>query len=171
MQDNTKQELDNLMNNFGQSLDSLAQKKSQEKDEQDQFIKEFDKIKHEIIWPTIVEIGNQLNSYGHDYHVSEEDEYVDATASYTPASITLNIYPSTIDKSYFTPESTPYVSFVADKYAKRVSMVVSTMLPGVGGTIGTHGECGLEQISKEFVENEIIAVLKKSLILNDHTAN
>jgi hypothetical protein len=168
MQDNTKQELDNLMNNFGQGLDSLAQKKAEEKAAQDQFLKDFEKIKHEIIWPTIIEVGNQLNSYGHDYHISEEQEFVDATASYTPASITLNIYPATIDKAYFTPDSTPYVSFVGDKYSKKVSIVVSTMLPGQGGTIGTHCECALTDVNKEFVEQELVAVLKKSLILNNN---
>jgi hypothetical protein len=166
MLDSTKEALDSLMNSFGHDLEGLYAKKAEEKLSQENFAREFERLKQEVIWPIIVDIGNQLNSYGHDYHVSEEKEYVDATARFRPANITLNIYPATIDRSSYQPESTPYISFIADKYAKKIVIMVSTMMPGEGGAVGSHGEYEPGQITPEFVENEIIAVLKNTLIFH-----
>jgi hypothetical protein len=169
MLESTKNELDKLMSSYSNDLGGMTAKKNEEKLSQENFAKEFEKLKHEIIWPIIVEVGNQLNSYGHDFHVSEEEEYVDATARYQPASITLNIYPATTDRALYQPESTPYISFVANKYAKKIGIMVSTMMPDQGGVVGSHGEYEAYQITPEFVEKEIIEVLKDSLIFHKDT--
>lgn len=166
-----KKELDNVMNRFNNDVAGLAARKAAQKLEQEKFMKEFERLKHEIIWPAIVDIGNQLTGYGHDYQVSEEEEYVDATANFTPASITLNIYPATLDKSYYKPESAPYISFVANKYANKIGIMVSTMLPDEGGVIGSHGEFEPSEITPEFVEKEIINVLKNTLFLGGTKQN
>jgi hypothetical protein len=94
-----KKELDNIMSRYDSDDIGLQEKKAAEKAAQENFMKEYNRLKQEVIWPVIVDIGNQLNDYNHDYHVSEEEEYVDATANFTPASITLNIYPAGLDKS------------------------------------------------------------------------
>lgn len=166
MQNVNKQELDKLMNRYGNDLNGLKVHREQEKVEQDAFLKSFEKLGHEIIWPVLVDIGNQLNQYGHDYHIDEEKEYVDATAHAEPSTIKFNIYPATLDKSMYKPESTPYVSFFANKFARKVGIAVSTMMPGTGGVIGSHGEFDPSQITKDFVEKEVVEVLKRTLIFN-----
>jgi hypothetical protein len=40
------------------------------------------------------------------------------------------------------------------------------MMPGEGGAIGSHGEYGTSEITPEFVEKEIIEVLKNTLFLH-----
>jgi len=162
-----KKELDNIMSRFDNDVDGLQARKAQDKAEQDEFMKEFERLKKEVIWPVIVDIGNQMNEYKHDFHVSEEEEYVDATANFQPASITLNIYPASLDKSLYKPECTPYISFIANRYAKKVGIMVSTMMPAEGGVVGSHGEYALNQITEEFVEKEIIEVLKNTLFLHN----
>jgi hypothetical protein len=162
-----KKELDNIMNRFNNDIEGLQEQKNKERTEQEEFIKEFERLKHEIIWPVIADVGNQMNEYKHDFHVSEEEEYVDATANFQPASITLNIYPATLDKASYKPESTPYISFIANRYAKKIGIMVSTMMPAEGGVIGSHGEYTLDQVTKEFVEKEIVEVLKNTLFLHN----
>jgi len=166
MQENTRSELDNLMKQYDQDLAGLKSKKEAEQSAQNVFMAEFKRLEKEVIWPVLVDVGNQLNSYGHDYHVSQDDEYVDATAHYQPASITFSIYPATVDRSFYKPESTPYISFVANQYAQRIGIMVSTFMPDQGGTIGSHGEFETSQITKEFVESEIVNVLKNTLIFH-----
>jgi hypothetical protein len=169
MLDETKQELDNIMSRFNNDAEGLQAKKAQEKALQEQFKKDFGELKQKVIWPVIAEIGNQLTEYKHDFHVSEEDEYVDATANFQPSSITLNIYPAILDKALYKPESTPYISFIANRYARKVGIMVSTMMPGEGGAVGSHGEYDPSDITPEFVEKEIIEVLRNTLFL--HNAN
>lgn len=164
MLEGNRKELDNLMSRFKENLGGLKTVQDEEKTAQVNFMAQYERLKHEVIWPVIVDIGNQLTSYGHDFHVSEEKEFVDATANFRPASLTLNIYPATVDKAFYTPESTPYISFVANRYAKKIGIMVSTMMPEAGGVVGTHGEYDLGEITKEFVESEIVNVLKNTLI-------
>ncbi len=162
-----KKELDNIMSRFDNDIDGLQAEKAQEKAEQDKFMTEFERLKQEVIWPVIVDVGNQMNQYKHDFHVSEEEEYVDATANFLPASITLNIYPASLDKSLYKPECTPYISFIANRYAKKIGIMVSTMMPSEGGVVGSHGEYTPDQITQEFVEKEIVEVLKNTLFLHN----
>lgn len=161
-----KKELDSLMHRYSEDLTGLKAQKEQVKAAQDASATAFEKLKHEVIWPIIIDVGNQLNQYGHDYHVDEAEEYVDATAHFQPANITLNIYPARLDRSNYKPECTPYISFVENRYAQKVGIVVSTMMPSEGGVIGSHGEYTLDQLTAEFVEKEIIEVLKNTLIFH-----
>lgn len=166
MLEGNKKELDNIMNRFSNDSNGLQAKKAEERVLQDEFLKEFHRLKKEVIWPTIVDIGNQLSQYQHDFHVSEEEEYVDATANFQPASITLNIYPASLSKASQKTESTPYISFISNRYAKKIGIMVSTMMPGEGGVIGSHGEYDPSEITPELVEKEIIEVLKNTLFLH-----
>lgn len=162
----TKSELENLMNRYKDDLSGLQSKREDEKDAQSKFDQEFERLKHEVIWPVFVEVGNELNQYGHDYHVSEEKEYVDATASYKPSVLVFNIYPATVDRAFYKPESTPYIAFVANKYARKIGIEVSTIMPNMGGVTGSHGEYSPEGLTKELVEKEIVNVLKNTLIFH-----
>lgn len=166
MLEGTKNELEQLMNLYKNDTEGLEAKRIREKDDQDQYNQDFEKLKKEIIWPVIVEVGNYLTKYGHDYHITEEKEFVDSTATYHPALIVFNIYPSTISEQFKKPESAPSISFVANPYQKKVGILVSTMMPGEGGCIGSHGDFDLTQFSQEMVEKEITNVLKNTLILH-----
>ncbi|MEI7792318.1 MAG: hypothetical protein WCI57_02445 [Candidatus Berkelbacteria bacterium] len=164
MLEENKNQLENLMNSYETDLQGMMSKKQAEKAAQDEFAKQFEAIKTEIIWPVIVDVGNQLNQYGHDYHVSEQTEYLDATAVFHAGSITLNIYPAILPEALHKPESTPYISFVADRYAQKVGVMVSTMMPGQGGSVGSHGYYPISDITKDFVEKEMVDVLKNAFI-------
>ena len=164
-----RDELSQLMGLYQNDQTGLLAKKEAEKQSQIKFSQDFEELKHKIIWPAIVEVGNELTKYGHDYHVSEEKEFVDAIATFHPAHMTLNIYPASLKEEFKKPESAPYISFVADNYAKKVSIMVSTMMPGEGGSVGSHGDCDPSQITKDFVENEIMNVLKNTLFLHNNS--
>ncbi len=166
MLDDNKKELDKLMNRYSKDLAGLKSKKEEVKEVQERFMTEFKRLEKDVIWPVIVDIGNQLNAYHHDYHILQEDEYVDATAHFQPASITFNIYPATVDRTFYKPESTPYISFIANPYAQKIGIMVSTFMPNEGGVIGSHGDFDPSEITEEFVEKEIITVMKNTLIFH-----
>lgn len=166
MLDGTKNELEQLMSLYKNDTEGLQAKRNQEKTEQEKYNQDFEKLKKEIIWPVIVEVGNYLTDYGHDYHITEEKEFVDATATYHPSFIALNIYPSTLEEEFKKPESAPFISFIANPYQKKIGLSVSTMIPGEGGYVGSHGEFDMSQITQEMIEKEIVNVLKNTLILH-----
>lgn len=162
MLDKNKRNLDQLLTKYESDTTVLRQKKEAERAALESFISEFFRLKKEIIWPAFVEIGNLLNKYGHNYHISEEAEFLDATAHFHPANITFNIYPAVLDKAFYQPDSTPYISFIADSYSKKVGIMVSTMMPEHGGTVGSFGQFDSGEITTEFVEKQVIALLTRS---------
>ena len=166
MLDENKQILDKLMGQYGDNVDELKSRKEAEKELCETFAKSFNELKHNVIWPVVVDVGNQLNQYGHDFSISEDTDFLDATAKYHPSNITIYIYPSITDKTMYTPETTPYIAFMADKYSRKVSILVSTMMPDGSGVFGTYGSFDLDKITKEFVEKEIVNVLKDTLIFH-----
>ena len=166
LRDETKVELDKLMSRFDDDLSGLESQKEQEKKAQVLFDQKFEQLKHEIIWPVFIEFGNELSKHGHDYHISEQKGYIDAIAKYQPSVISFNIYPASLEKHFHKPESTPYIAFIANKYARKVGIEVSTMMPGEGGVIGSHGEYLPEEVTKDLVETEVTNVLKNTLIFH-----
>ncbi|MFA5926570.1 MAG: hypothetical protein WCT32_02230 [Patescibacteria group bacterium] len=166
MLDNNIKELDRIMDRYTNDLEGIKQEKQKQKKSQEVFVSEFERLKHEIIWPTIVDAGNELTKYGHDFHVTEEKEYMDATATYHPAHITLNIYPALISEGMKKPESTPYISFQADRFAEKINIMVSTMMPGQGGVVGQYGMANIAELNQSFIEKIIIDVLKTSLFFH-----
>ena len=166
MLDENKKILDKLMGQYNDNVTELKSRKEEDKQQQEAFAKTFNDLKHNIIWPVVIDVGNQINQYGHDYSISEDTDFLDATAKYHPSNITIFIYPTVAQKAMYTPETTPYVAFVADKYARKIGILVSTMMPDGSGVTGTYGTYDLDTISKEFVEKEIVNVLKDTLIFH-----
>lgn len=167
MQEQNLNDLQQLMQYNKESEAETEDRIKQRQADQAAFHQIFEKLKKDIIWPKIVEIGNVLTGYGHDFHVAEENEYTDATAKYHPASIVFYLYPSTLKSEFKKPGSSPYIAFIANTYAKKISLNVSTMIPGEGGSVGSHGEYTPDQITPEMVEKEIIAVLKNTMMMGE----
>ncbi|MFA6963279.1 MAG: hypothetical protein WC227_01000 [Patescibacteria group bacterium] len=166
MLEENKKILDKLMGQYSDNVSELKDRKEADKQEQETFAKTFNDLKHNVIWPVVIDIGNQLNQYGQDYSISEDTDFLDATAKYHPSNITIFIYPKVAEKAMYTPETTPYVAFVADKYARKVGILVSTMMPDGSGVTGSYGTFELNVITKEFVEKEVVNVLKDTLIFH-----
>ncbi|OQA04201.1 MAG: hypothetical protein BWY68_00460 [bacterium ADurb.Bin400] len=160
MKEKNLQELERIMTLYQHSLDKLKAEREGELQTQERFMIEFDRVKKSVIWPVLIDVGNQLTRYGHDFRVMEEEEYIDATAFYHPAMITFYIFPAVLGRSPRHIDSMPYISFVADRYAKKVTINVSTMMPNTGGVVGSHGSFELDKITAELVEAEIVQVLK-----------
>lgn len=165
MQEQNLTDLQKLMQSHQDNTDQYKEQIEKRRQEQAAFHKTFEKLKKDVIWPEIVGIGNVLTGYGHDFHVAEENEYTDATAQYHPASIVFYLYPSTLKPEFKKPGSSPYIAFMANTYAKKVTISVSTMIPGEGGSVGSHGDYDPAEITPEMIEKEIIAVLKNTLMM------
>ena len=167
MLDESKQELERLMGAYKDTADHLQEKKEKERAGVEEFEKKFKSLKQEVIWPAIVEVGNELTNFGHDYHVYEEDGYLDATAVYHPSHITFIIFPSFLEERFRRKESAPYVSFDADSYTRKISITLSTMMAHEGGSVGGYDQVDIYAITREWVQAKIIEVMKTILMIQN----
>ena len=61
MLEQNQKELDGLMNKYQGDLSGLQQKRTEVQAAQAAFMAEFKRLKKDVIWPTLIDIGNYLN--------------------------------------------------------------------------------------------------------------
>lgn len=161
MKKETKSQLDVLMDKYEQMLEEAKKRQEQIKSEEDVFLGEFKRLRKEVIFPEMEDIGNHLKASGHDYRIAEEKESHDLEGRTRDARITMNIFPAGVDRSVYRPENTPSISFNATRYNKKIWVYGSNMMPNRGGSAGSRGEFKAEEITSDIVEREILKVLKE----------
>ncbi len=161
MKKENKSQLDVLMDKYEQRLEEAKKRQEQIKSEDDVFLSEFRRLRKEVIYPRMEDIGNQLKARGHDYQISDEEESVDLGGRTRDARITMNIFPAGVDRSAYRPENTPSISFIATRYKKNIWVHGSNMMPNRGGSAGSRGEFNAEEITSDMVEGEVLGVLKE----------
>jgi hypothetical protein len=161
MKEETKSQLDILMNKYKKKLTEPENKKEQQMSGEDIFLSEFRRLRKEVIRPAMEDIGNQLKSHGHDFEVLEEEESVDHEGRTQDANIIMRIFPAGNDKSIYRHEGTPGISFHAAKYKMKIWIHTSTVLPKRGGQAGSRGEFKPEEINTDLVEQKTLALLKE----------
>jgi hypothetical protein len=161
MKKETKSQLDVLMDKYGQRLEEAKKRQEQIKSEEDVFLSEFKRLRKEVIFPEMEDIGNHLKVRGHDYRIAEEEESLDSEGRTRDAKITINIFPAGVDRSAYRPEDTPSISFIATRYEKKIWVHGSNMMPNRGGSAGSRGKFNVEEITSDIVEREVLKVLKE----------
>lgn len=164
MKDETKQELDKLMETYGQKREEKGKRAAKRQAEEIEFDADFSVCRDDIIRPAMEEIGDHLRKGGHAYQIYSSDEDVDAFGKPTPAEVTILFYPAGIDRARFTGKAgTPHVSFMANPRTRKVSISASDRILGGGGASGAKGEFPLDQINRDFVEEQILTMVREVL--------
>lgn len=161
MNKEAKSRLDTLMDNYEKRLAEAKSRQKQAKSEEEAFLSEFKRLREEVIYTTMEEIGNQLKIRGHDYKISEGEESVDGEGKVINAEIAMNIFPSGVDRSLYTPQNTPSITFTAPRYKKRICVEGSNIMPKREGAAGPRSEFKAEEMNRALVEREILGVLEE----------
>jgi hypothetical protein len=161
MNKKAKSQLDTLMDKYEQRLAEAKNRQEQIKSEEEAFLSEFKRLREEVILPTMEEVGNQLKARKHDYRILETEESVDGEGRVINAEITMNIFPSGIDRSLYTPQNTPSITFTAPRYKKRICVDGSNIMPKREGAAGPRSEFKAEEINSALVEREVLGVLEE----------
>jgi len=161
MKKEVKSHLDALMDKYEQRLKEAKNKQEQIKSEEEAFLREFKRLREEVIRTSMEEIGNQLKTRGHDYRILETEESVDGEGKVINAEITMNIFPSGIDRSLYTPQNTPSITFTAPRYKKRICVEGSNIMPKREGAAGPRSEFKAEETNSALVEREVLGVLEE----------
>ena len=163
MEKKTKEELDCLMRNHEKK--SAKDKKLQEqlRSEEDEFLCKFQKVRKEVIWPAMEEVGGYLKNCGHEYRISQREETRDHQDRTQDANIKMSIFPGGTKSASYRDTSTPSITFFAQKFRRIIWGHRSTMMPGRGGSAGSFAEFKPEEIKRDMVEREILTLLKNVL--------
>lgn len=148
----------NPIDKINSAFDSHDQKKDvaeKKKTERQLFLEEFEKIKSQIIKPTMEGIGNVIKQQGHTYSIEPKEGNDEL------GNIRIEIFPNG-ETPDFVNKKFPYLSFVADKHDIKVNTIASTLMPNQGGMTGRQSTYSLKEITVEVVQEEISRVINKS---------
>lgn len=162
MRDETKENLDKLMDTYEQKRESAEERAKRKIAEEAKFLASFRQCCDQTILPVMREIGEQLRSRGHAYNISSTDEVTPPGGRTMPAQAAMEFYPAGIDRSRFTSrtENTPYVAFIGNRDIRKVSVSSGDMIPDAGGRQGPVREVSLDEIDEDFVEEHILIMLR-----------
>ncbi len=162
MKEETKLTLDNLMDKYQQKLAEAKKKQENIRSGEDVLLSAFKQLRKEVIRPVMEDFGNKLKARGHEYQITEEEESLDREGKLRDASITMHIFSAGIDRSAYSQENTPSISFIVSRHNQKVWVHGSNILPNRGGSAGVRGgDLNIEEVTSDLVEQEILGVLKE----------
>jgi hypothetical protein len=160
MRDETRKELDTLLDIYEQKRESPKERDERKGREEAEFCASFRSRCEEIIEPLMRDIGEYLKKRGHDYQLPQYYEHVDPSGRRT-CSQRINFYPKGIDRADFNEENTPFVVFVGRADTRKVTVTSSDKTPKADGQQVTVGERSLDAIDNVLVEERILEVLRR----------
>lgn len=116
-------------------------------------VESFNQLAFNVIRPAMEDIGAELRRRGLDY------EIVIARGQ----QIIMYLYPSPPPRSAYTASCCPYVSFSSDALTAKIHIVQSTLMPNGHGSAEITDTLSAGQITRHFVETQILNVLENVL--------
>ena len=137
----------------GKALDPFTGKRSagadnalQRKTGEDDFPGDFARLKLTVIRPVFEAIGNELTERGHEINISEEPG----------GKISIHIVPAGVSKSIHPYDWFPTLSFLGAPFTKTIGLHGRNARRNSDGGYGRRGDYKLSQVSKEFVDKELM---------------
>jgi hypothetical protein len=152
MADRLKDELAKLLDGYDtrRSADQAREKKA--KDDEASFLVDFAELRRAVVRPVFEEAGALLEARGHRYSIAEQE--LTAGSGGSEAAITLRIVPSGTKAPLHEDQRS---LTIATRHYNRTVWINSGEAGGAGGLAGAKGALGLDRVTRELVEDEVIA--------------
>ncbi len=126
-----------------------------------QFLKAFREQCASTIRPALQRIGEHLQSKGMQTRIEQSEERLahdGRQESREEISLVL-----VMGDGYGRHVEMPHLSLWPDKYKEVVRLGQSTIVPGTGGYRGGIGSVKLDEVTEEFLEQKVVALVQKIL--------
>lgn len=126
------------------------------------FLAQFYDVGAAVIRPAFAEMEAEVLTHGLESKISESHEGRGTSGPLSSASITMTIFVGGKAGSSLSQDF-PHLTFRCNKSDERVGLMRSTISPRRGGMAGYEGEYKLEEITFDFVQEKVVALLQEVL--------
>ncbi|MBW2410478.1 MAG: hypothetical protein JRF72_11820 [Deltaproteobacteria bacterium] len=161
MKNQTKLELEALLDSYRRKQQEAKKKQEQEQYELELYLDDFRDLRENVIRPVMEETGDILKQHGHDYKIKEQEYAVDKKAFAVEARIEFKIFPRTTQEEFYA-ENHPSVMFSSDTASLKVKVHGSYVMPERRGERELIRAYGISDITSDVVEKEILDILTKA---------
>jgi|GEM_PF-915507 len=162
MEEKVKSSLDEILDQHDAKLKEVTERAVREQSQHNQFHEEFSRIRDNIIRPAMEEIGNYMKQKGHSFNIIESKEQFDSRLKIYKGSrgIIMTILPSGFNPSDFSNSNIPSLGFYADMRTRKIEITENNVMPHWGGTSGSKDSAELSELTKDYVQKQILQLLK-----------
>ena len=148
-------------------LDSLDGKKAQAPaakiSPEDAWIAKFYALREKVIQPTMEQLGREIESRGHDFHIVQRDFRRGNRAIPDEASIRIDIYlADEKSRTKINADRRPHVGFTTHHKTQMVQVSLCD-ITSRGGVESKVGDFPIEKIDAQMVKDKFIALFKRLL--------
>jgi len=156
---------DRMMDALTKLLDAYEARRSADvareqraKEEEARFLQDFAELRRGVIRPVFEAAGAMLEARGHRFSITEQEFTGGSVGSINEAGITMRIVPSGTKAALHEDQRS--LSITTRHYNKTV-WINSGEAPRAGGLAGAAGAFALEKVTRQLVEDEMIAFVAR----------
>ena len=161
MKNQTKLELEALLDGYEKKQLEARLRQDQEQYELEMYLEDFKELREKVIRPVMEDMGDILEQKGHDFKIKEKEYSVDKKAFATEARIEFKIFPRSHAEEFYA-ENHPSVMFSSDVTSQNIKVHGSYVMPGRRGERELIRTYAISEITSDIVEKEILDILIKA---------
>ena len=158
MADRMREALSKLLDNYDQRRCDDREREQKSRDDEARFLADFAELRRKVIRPVFEAAGAMLEERGHRYSIAEQEFTAGSEGRISEAGITLRIVPSGTKAGLH--EDQRALSIMTRHYNRTV-WINSGDAPSAGGLAGAKGAFPLEHVTKQLVEDELLAFVAR----------
>ena len=158
MADHMQDALGKLLDVYDARRRSDVEREQKAKDEEVRFLKDFAELRRTVIRPVFESAGALLEERGHRYSIVEQEFASGAEGRTSEAGITLRIVPSGTKAPLHEDQRS---LAIATRHYNKTVWINSGESAASGGLAGSKGAYVLEKVTRQLVEDELIAFVAR----------
>ncbi|HZM35866.1 MAG TPA: hypothetical protein VFC18_15400 [Burkholderiales bacterium] len=160
MADRMQQELSRLLDGYDAKRSADQAREQKAKDDEADFLYAFIELRRDVVRPIFEAAGALLESRGHRYSIGEQEFSPGGIGALNEAAITLRVVPMGTKAPLHEDQRS---LAIATRHYNRTVWINSGDAPGAGGLAGAKGAYSLDKVTKQLVEDEVIAFVGRVL--------
>lgn len=163
MKESTERQLRALLEQHDREYLAKLEAESEWARESETFDQRFEAMRESVIQPVMAEFKSLLDEHGLESRIVVDHRLVQSDGLVKPAKIAFEFLVHTELEYQGLVGSTPSLTYISEAVLGKVLIQEDSMLPYVGGHRGVIAECGLDEITPDLVEAQLLAISEKIL--------
>jgi hypothetical protein len=160
MADRITEELGKLLDGYDARRSAEQAREQKSKDEEARFLREFSELRAKTIRPVFEAAGALLEARGHRFSIAEQEFAAGGPAGISEAGIVMRVVPMGTKAPLHEDQRS---LAIATRHYNKTVWINSGEASGAGGLAGVRGAFSLDKVTRQLVEDEVIAFVGRVL--------
>jgi hypothetical protein len=160
MSERIRDELGKLLDGYDARRSADQAREQKAKDEEARFLRDFAELRAKVIRPVFEAAGALLEERGHRASIAEQEFTPGGAGGINEAGIVMRVVPMGTKAPLHEDQRS---LAVATRHYNKTVWINSGEAPGAGGLAGVRGAFTLDKVTKQLIEDEVIAFVARVL--------